>query len=286
MIEALERVLVDEKPDVVLLYGDTNSTLAGAIAAAKLHLCVAHLEAGLRSRNSRMPEEHNRVLTDHSSDLCLAPTSAAVSNLEAEGLGDKTVLVGDIMADVCLETYRQVSGRAKSGIRFKESERSGYLATIHRADNTDNQPTLEAILEELSNLDEVVTLPAHPRLLARLASFGIEVDPSRIRIVQPLDYPSMIEAVSKARSVITDSGGLQKECFLLATPCVTVRGETEWIETVELGWNVLAEPSGIREALYKLDPRETSETPYGDGNTAQAVVHELESFVTDHQKRV
>ncbi len=274
MLEGLELVLEKHAPDWVLVYGDTNSTIAAALAAVKMHIPVAHLEAGLRSFNRRMPEEHNRVLTDHASDLLLAPTDVAAEHLRREGLAERTIVVGDVMTDVLMRTRREVEGAA-----LPEGMTDGdyYLATIHRPANTDDEENLRGIVEGLASLDRPVLLLAHPRLVRFAAEHGIDLTAGAIELRAPLPYPQLVRAVDRAAGVITDSGGLQKEAFLLRTPATTVRPETEWTETVDLGWNVLVEPTpeGVRSAVTRPQPAETEEAPYGDGAAAGRVVDAL-----------
>lgn len=278
MLAQLDEVILAHDPDWVLVYGDTNSTIAGALSAVKLHVPLAHLEAGLRSFNRRMPEEHNRVLTDHAADLCLAPTEVALHHLRAEGLGERAVLTGDVMTDVCLATARRV--REEPTSLPEGVEAGGYvLATIHRAENTDDPARLRAIISGLAALPYPVVLTAHPRLIAKSAEHGIDLTQGRLRTVEPLDYPAMIGAVDQARAVVTDSGGLQKEAFLLRTPCTTVRTETEWTETIDLGWNVLALDLNELTALVdRPAPQPTDATPYGDGASAQRTVEALRQW--------
>ena len=252
MLAALDPVLAAQAPDWVLVYGDTNSTLAGTLSAVKMHLPVAHLEAGLRSFNRRMPEEHNRVLTDHAADLLLAPTRTAMDHLASEGLADRSVQVGDVMADVCLRVAAAVADQpmplADLGL-----EPGGYVAaTIHRAENTDHPRRLDAIVSALKNLPMPVVLMAHPRLRGRAAVAGIALSGGALHTVDPQPYPSMIALVTRARSVVTDSGGLQKEAYLVGTPCTTLRSETEWVETLKDGWNELRpDLVGLEEACTR-----------------------------------
>ncbi|MEO7720525.1 MAG: UDP-N-acetylglucosamine 2-epimerase (non-hydrolyzing) [Pseudolysinimonas sp.] len=275
MLEGLEREFERLAPDWVLVYGDTNSTVAAALAAVKLHLPVAHLEAGLRSFNRRMPEEHNRVLTDHAADLLLAPTRVAMDHLANEGLAERSVLVGDVMTDVLFE----VRDRALADPRPIPLglETGGYaLATLHRPDNTDDPGRLGAILDALAGLDRPVLLLAHPRLRALAAEQGLSLDRGALRSNDPLPYPELVSALMRSTAVITDSGGLQKEAFLLRVPTTTIRPETEWVETVESGWNVLADdPAGIAAAVTRPAPAPTDAAPYGDGHAAEAVADEL-----------
>lgn len=276
MLGALDAVLTEHSPDWVLVYGDTNSTVAGALSAVKLHLPLAHLEAGLRSFNRRMPEEHNRVLTDHAADLCLAPTQVAVDHLAHEGLAARTRLVGDVMTDICLTVADAVRHREPTLPRGVDPE-SGYLvSTIHRAENTDDPARLRAVVAALAALPLPVVLLAHPRLVARASEFGIDLNAGSLRTTEPLAYPDMVSAVLRARGVVTDSGGLQKEAFLLRTPCTTLRTETEWTETVDLGWNHLAPGlEGLAELVTRPMPAPTAQAPYGDGHAARAAVAAL-----------
>lgn len=274
MLEGLERVFEQYRPDWVLVYGDTNSTLAAAIAAVKLHLRVAHLEAGLRSFNRRMPEEHNRVLTDHASELLLAPTEVAMRHLASEGLADKSVLVGDVMTDVLYATRDSVVERAApSGVESG----SYYVATLHRPDNTDDPARLREIVAQLAGLPHPVLLLTHPRLAHLAEEAGIELSVGALRAVPPLAYPDLVSAVMHSAGVVTDSGGLQKEAFLLRVPCTTVRPETEWVETVQLGWNELVSTdlSALGATVARPAPASTNATPYGDGHAAVAVADAL-----------
>jgi UDP-N-acetylglucosamine 2-epimerase (non-hydrolysing) len=278
MLAAMDSVLDEHRPDWVLVYGDTNSTLAGAVSAVKMHLPVAHLEAGLRSFNRRMPEEHNRVLTDHAADVCLAPTEVAMRHLSDEGLADRAVLVGDVMTDICLRVRSAVADRAPELPDGVSSD--GYVvATIHRADNTDDRERLEAVATALAEVPVPVVLLAHPRLVARAADFGIDLRRGNVAVSRPLPYPEMVNAVLHAVGVVTDSGGLQKEAFLLDTPCTTLRHETEWPETLADGWNVLAgDLVGVATFAARPAPQSQSKAmPYGDGHAAEATVDALVS---------
>lgn len=282
MLAALDEVLETQRPDWVLVYGDTNSTIAAALSAVKLHLPVAHLEAGLRSYNRRMPEEHNRVLTDHAADLLLAPTQVAMDHLRAEGLGSRAVLVGDVMTDVLFDVRDAVTARSIRKERELGFDAGGfYVATIHRAENTDDAARLAGIMDALSSLDRPVLLLAHPRLVAKAQAHGISLDVGMVRAHAPLPYPELIALVLASAGVITDSGGLQKEGFLLRVPCTTVRTETEWVETVELGWNRLApSPDQIAEAVHRPSPVDTDAAPYGDGNAASRVISQLTDWAS------
>lgn len=282
MLEALEQVFSAEQPDWVLVYGDTNSTLAAAVAAVKIHQPLAHLEAGLRSWNRRMPEEHNRVLTDHAADLLLAPTELAAANLAREGLAERTVVVGDVMADVLLQMADEVRGDLDARLgRLGLGAAGAYVvATIHRADNTDDPKRLRAILDALGQVPVPVVLAAHPRLVARANEFGIPLRDrgDALRACDPWPYPDLVAAVLGSRGVVTDSGGLQKEAFILGRPCTTVRTETEWLETLDGGWNVL-DPAAERlgELAARPAPTTAQGTPYGTGDAAYQVIAALGS---------
>jgi UDP-N-acetylglucosamine 2-epimerase (non-hydrolysing) len=280
ILAAMDEVLLEHRPDWVLVYGDTNSTLAGALSAVKLHLAVAHLEAGLRSFNRRMPEEHNRVLTDHSADLCLAPTQVAMAHLEREGLADRAVCVGDVMTDVCLRVRDAVATEPVLLPDGLSADDPYLVATIHRAENTDDPQRLAGIVRALTDLPVPVVLMAHPRLVARASEQGLSLAGGRLHVIDPLPYPQMVNAVSKAHGVVTDSGGLQKEAFLLRTPCTTLRTETEWTETLVGGWNVLdPDLSRVRDVAVREQPQGDPGAPYGDGRAAEQVVRVLEERI-------
>lgn len=275
MMTALDPVLDEYTPDWVLVYGDTNSTLAAALCAVKLHLPLAHLEAGLRSFNRRMPEEHNRVLTDHAADLLLAPTEVARAHLASEGLAARTVVTGDVMTDVCYRVRDAVLAEPPEIDVLPTSE--FVLGTLHRAENTDDPQRLAELVSRLAGLDVPVVLTAHPRLVTRAAEAGISLAQGNLIPVPPLPYPSLVSAVLRSSGVVTDSGGLQKEAYLLQRPCTTLRTETEWVETLEGGWNVL-DPDA--ENLSNLATRRVTSpqgTPYGDGHAAEAVLDALEA---------
>jgi UDP-GlcNAc3NAcA epimerase len=244
MMIRMEEAMLREKPDWVLVFGDTNSTIAGALTAAKLHIPIAHVEAGLRSYDRTMPEEVNRVLTDHISTVLFAPTQAAVDNLAREGITDGVRLVGDVRVDVLLGVMDKAQAQqarlfAQTGL----SEGQPFaLATIHRASNTDDQERLKAIVEVMSTLEIPVVLPVHPRLRKMMGEFGFQFS-GNVRAIDPVGFLDMAALLDACEIVITDSGGLQKEAYMLRRPCVTVRDTTEWIETVESGWNRLCEPS-------------------------------------------
>jgi UDP-GlcNAc3NAcA epimerase len=273
MLSAIEEVLCRDRPDWVLVYGDTNSTLAGALASAKLHVPVAHVEAGLRSFNRRMPEEINRIVTDHVSTLLLCPSETAIQNLEREGLGGRATWTGDVMLDAVL--YARDSGSRKT---VAPEEGDYALATLHRAENTDDRSRLIRILTALERVSEEVCpvrLYMHPRTRAALSD--VNWSPKFLRVNKPLSYFEMISAVSRAQFLLTDSGGLQKEAYFLQTPCITLRHETEWVETLHGGCNVVVGDSGaaIHAAAAKADSAGPWGTPYGTGEAGIAVIQAL-----------
>lgn len=280
ILAALDAVFDEHRPDWVLVYGDTNSTVAAALSAVKMHIRVAHLEAGLRSFNRRMPEEHNRVLTDHAADLLLAPTQVAVDHLAAEGLAERTVLVGDVMTDVLFTVRDEVSSRPSPLVEDLGLAAGGhYIATIHRAENTDDPARLAEVVAGLGALDRPVVLLAHPRVVAKAEAHGISLSQGAVVVHPPLAYPELVAAMLSSAGVVTDSGGLQKEAFLLGVPCTTVRTETEWVETVELGWNVLAQDAEeIARGVGRPRPEPTDAAPYGDGRAAERVVQVLQDW--------
>lgn len=277
MLDGIERILLSEKPDWVLLYGDTNSTIAGALAAAKLQIKVAHIEAGLRSFNRSMPEEINRVLTDHVSDLLFCPTQTAIDNLKNEGITRGVHHVGDVMIDA-LRMARERLHNATVLQDHNLQKDAFYLVTLHRPANTDSGAALKGIIQAFAELNERVVLPAHPRLVAALAREDLKM-PENVLQIQPASYLNMVALMDAAQIVITDSGGLQKEAYALRRQCVTVRPETEWVETISAGWNRLAEPNPlsiqarVSEAL-NAQP-DAHPTFYGDGNAADQIVNLL-----------
>jgi UDP-N-acetylglucosamine 2-epimerase (non-hydrolysing) len=278
MLAALDAVLDEHRPDWTLVYGDTNSTIAGTLAAVKMHLPVAHLEAGLRSFNRRMPEEHNRVLTDHAADLLLAPTQVAMGHLAREGLAPRARLVGDVMTDVCYLVRDAVADAAPQLPAGVGPAGRYVVATIHRADNTDDPARLEAIAKALAAVPVPVVLLAHPRLRAKAADHAIDLGRGSVHVADPLPYPALVRAVLGSAGVVTDSGGLQKEAFLLGVPCTTVRTETEWTETLDGGWNVLApDLAGLDALAARPTPDGARTQPYGDGHAAAQVVTTLRS---------
>lgn len=277
MLVGIENVLVKEHPAVVLIYGDTNSTLAGAMAAAKLHFPVAHVEAGLRSFNRAMPEEINRVVADSLSTLLFCPTGMAARNLAREGITEGVHIVGDVMYDAVLWAAERVgSGIPEIVSRLGLMPGEYLLATVHRASNTDDPANLAAIVAALSNSGETVVFPVHPRTRKAIAISGIVMG-GNVMPIEPVSYLEMIALEKHARAILTDSGGVQKEALWLGVPCVTLRDETEWVETVEAGWNTLAgtDTARILAALRLPRPHGTPLQPYGDGRAAERIVEIL-----------
>jgi UDP-GlcNAc3NAcA epimerase len=278
MLIRIEETLDRGKPDYVLVYGDTNSTLAGALAAAKLHLPVAHVEAGLRSFNRLMPEEINRVLTDHIADLLFCPTETARHNLAREGITRHVYNVGDVMYDAVLDSIDVVE--RKSHILDSLSLQSGsyLLATIHRPSNTDNPQSLSNVLAAFNEIGEEIIFPAHPRTSQAIARAGWQLS-SRVKLLEPVSYLDMLSLEKNARMVLTDSGGVQKEAYFFGVPCITLREETEWVETVEAGWNTVvgASKSKIIRAVQGFSPQGKRPEIFGDGKASRKIVSHLES---------
>ena len=282
MLEAIEDVLEDEKPDWALVYGDTNSTLAGALAAVKIHIPVAHIEAGLRSFNRKMPEEINRVLTDHVSKMLFCPTVTAVENLQREGVLEGVYQIGDVMFD-CMLYYRSKTGNGFSALTALGLETKGFvLATVHRAENTGSPDALREIFRAFGEIarQSPVLVALHPRTRKCLDSYGIRVAEG-VKLLEPVPYLQMIELECSAGVILTDSGGVQKEAFFVGTPCITLREETEWVETVECGANVIcgASKKRIIEAFTDLGKSRheiiCGTGIYGNGDASEKIVNRL-----------
>lgn len=277
MLIAIEKVLLETSPDWVLVYGDTNSTLAGALAASKLHIPIAHVEAGLRSFNREMPEEINRVLTDHVSELLLCPTETAVDNLRSEGIVRGVHHTGDVMYDAVV--YNRTLAAARSRIVEDLGLRPGayLLATLHRPANTDHPDRLRAILGAFRRIGEAIVFSCHPRTQKALREQGQEVPPN-VRLIEPVGYLDMLQLESQARAILTDSGGVQKEAYFCGVPCITLRDETEWVETVGAGWNQLvgADPEKIVAAVTHLTLPTERPAFFGDGQAARRIVELLD----------
>ena len=279
ILAALEPVLGELQPSMVLVYGDTNSTLAGALAARQADIPVGHVEAGMRSFDREMPEELNRVLTDHASDVLLCSTETAVRNLESEGVAGEVHLVGDVMADVSL-AFRDIAEERSTILAELDLEPGSYLAaTAHRAGNVDRPDRLEKLAELLAAMPQPVVFPVHPRTRLRLEEAGLMDRLAGVRVVAPLGYLDFLKLARHARAVLTDSGGVQKEAYLLGVPCITLRDTTEWVETVEAGWNVLVDLD-MAAALAALEKSPPSERPelYGGGHAAEHVCNVLASY--------
>ena len=288
MLMRIEEVLLKEKPHWVLVYGDTNSTLAGALAAVKLHIPLAHVEAGLRFFNRDMPEEHNRVLTDHCSDLLFCPTKTAVSNLAGEGVTEGVHLTGDTMYDAVLQYAAVASERSKILQELGLSPKDYILATVHRPYNTDVPENLQNILTAFQEIGEPIVFPVHPRTRQKIAKLDgeryLEQGSGNMKIMEPVGYLDMLMLEQNARVILTDSGGMQKEAYFFGVPCVTLRPETEWAETVETGWNVLVGTDRslniqriIQKAL-KMQPCQFERRIFGDGRAGERIVQTLENI--------
>ena len=286
MLIEMERVLVEERPDWVLVYGDTNSTLAGALAAAKLHIPIAHVEAGLRSFNREMPEEVNRVLTDHVSTELFAPTETAVENLLKEGFERSQILkVGDVMFDAALHFGEKAKGQTELLTKLDVKPGEFVLATVHRASNTDDPNRLHAIYQGLQELSTElpVVWPVHPRTRGAFERAGLSGETAgAVRFTEPLSYLEMVTLESQCRMVATDSGGVQKEAYFFGKPCAVFRAETEWTELVDLGWTRLLEPSesaavqaGLADMLAQPEPTPVATLPFGAGDASQQIAQRL-----------
>ncbi|MEG9296030.1 UDP-N-acetylglucosamine 2-epimerase (non-hydrolyzing) [Mangrovibacillus sp. Mu-81] len=285
MLALIEEVLMKEKPDGVLVYGDTNSTTAGALAASKLHIPIFHVEAGLRSFNRLMPEEINRVLTDHLSSLLFSPTTLSVGNLRKEGITRGVYNVGDIMYDAVLfngKLSKDSFNLEEHGLKPKEF----ILSTIHRAENTDDNERLAAIFKALMSIEQKVLLPLHPRTKKKLTDIGLlrEVEEAQnILLLDPLSYLEMLYLEKNANYIVTDSGGVQKEAYFMQVPCITLRNETEWVETVEAGWNVLVDPikTDLKKVIKTFSPENYIDNLYGDGQAGKKMVRTMVDYLNE-----
>jgi UDP-N-acetylglucosamine 2-epimerase (non-hydrolysing) len=266
----IEKTLEKLKPDKILIYGDTNSTLAAALCASKMNITVGHVESGLRSFNQNMPEEINRIVSDHISNLLFAPTLHAMSNLDREGLADKSLLVGDLMFELLHSFDSKLINTNNNGKMRR------IFCTIHRAENTDSPSRLSYIIDKLSESPLPVDLFAHPRLLARAKEFGINLSKGQIKVNEPISYLNTITSIKKYAGVVTDSGGLQKEAYFLSVPCLTVRKETEWPETLKDNWNRL-DPNlnYVNENWWELTADRPIISEYGDGKTSARILDAL-----------
>lgn len=282
MLRGIEGVLVKERPELVLVHGDTNSTLSGSLAAAKIGISVAHVEAGLRCYNRSLPEEVNRVLTDHLSGLLFCPTRTAVDNLEREGIMTGVHLVGDVMKDM-LERFLSAARDREVLPEMELGDGGFHLMTLHRPQNTDDERNLRSILDAVSDLDMDVVFPAHPRTTTAIERFGLEERvEDNVRITDPLSYTDFLALLVKCSKVLTDSGGIQKEAYLLEKPCVTLREETEWPETVEDGWNILvgADRDKIISAVTSEATPGARGESFGDGKAGHKVAEIVRSSLS------
>lgn len=285
MLIAVEKVLQDVKPDLVLVYGDTNSTLAGALAAAKLNIPIAHVEAGLRSFNRKMPEEVNRVLTDHMSSILFAPTKNAVNNLLREGIGKSAIhLVGDVMYDAALLYGKKADQKSKILETLKVKDKQYILTTVHRVENTDNHVNLKAIVDGLILLSKnmSVVFPLHPRTKLALEKNNLfERVVENIRTISPVGYLDMMVLEKHAKTIVTDSGGVQKEAYFYRVPCITLRTETEWIELVNCGWNRLIDPGKFGELYCQAEDNFMGDNVelYGGGSAADKIIRLLNDYI-------
>ncbi len=284
MLDALEPLIEQERPNSVLVYGDTNSTLAGALAAANTDVPIAHVEAGMRSFDRTMPEERNRVLTDHLTELLLCASDTAAANLRAESIAGQVEVVGDVMVDIALRL--QPAARADTRALAAHGVRAGeyLLLTAHRAGNVDPPERLRALVELVRALPPPVVFPLHPRTRARLLDTGLLEELAGIeglRVTEPLGYGELAALLCHARAVLTDSGGIQKEAYLAGVPCITLRSTTEWVETVEAGWNTLVDLASAA-ALAALERPPPAERPqlYGDGHAAERCVRAIDTLAS------
>lgn len=276
MLIDIEEVLLKEKPELVLVYGDTNSTIAGALAASKLLIPVVHIEAGLRSFNLNMPEEQNRILADHISRYLFTPTETAVTNLNKEGISKNVFNVGDVMYDSTLQ-FRKVSEKKSKILSLLNLENKEYiLVTMHRAENTDNPNRLKSIVKAINLSKETVILPLHPRTKKFFNTYGLTFN-DNVRLIEPVGYLDMLMLEGNSKKIVTDSGGIQKEAFFLEKPCITLRDETEWVETVSNGWNILASANtnDIISAINGFVPTKEKINYFGDGNSSEKIVQVL-----------
>lgn len=280
-LEAVEKVIRDETPALVMVYGDTDSTLAGALAAAKLCIPVAHVEAGLRSFNRRMPEEVNRVVTDHVSTVLFVPSQTAVRNLAHEGIDDAKVhFVGDVMFDAVRMFSEVASRRSRILDKLTLKSKDYVLVTVHRKENTDDHMRLKSIVDGLNQCESPVVLPLHPRTQKRLTDVGLRLSPG-IRVIEPVGYLDMQWLEHNARMIATDSGGVQKEAYFHGVPCLTLRDETEWVELIESGFNRLvgADAAKIASGLRERAPPEAPSNIFGEGEAAEAIADVLARVV-------
>ncbi|MBE4907077.1 UDP-N-acetylglucosamine 2-epimerase (non-hydrolyzing) [Bacillus luteolus] len=277
MLAQIEEILLAEKPDYLLVYGDTNSTLAGALAAAKLHIPVVHIEAGLRSFNKKMPEEINRIMTDHVSEYLFCPTDTAIENLTNENITHNVINVGDVMYDAVVYNKKLANEGSEILTKHGLESKQYHLITIHRAENTDDEQKINNILEAFNKIDELKVWPIHPRTKHKLESYGLKLDEiPNLKVIEPVGYLDMLTLESNAKKIITDSGGVQKEAYFMEVPCVTVREQTEWVETLEGEANILVgtDVNKIIEAVNK-EVSPSYKLVFGDGNASRKIVEAI-----------
>ncbi len=279
MLIEIEKILLDEKPDFVLIYGDTNSTVAGALAAAKLHIPVGHVESGLRSFDRSMPEEINRVVSDHVSDILFVPTQTAQINLQKEGITKGVFNTGDVMYDALLSNIEIVEKHSKILSKLKLKSRDYLLATVHRPSNTDSKKNLENILSAFSKIEKNIVFPAHPRTLKYIEKYNLKDKVGEnVILIKPVGYLDFLMLEKNSLKILTDSGGIQKEAYMLKIPCITLRENTEWIETVRDGWNDLvgADEQRIINAVHSFSPKKKQNNYFGDGNASKKIKEIIE----------
>jgi len=287
MIKRIEEILMRSNPDLVLVYGDTNTTLAGALAACKLHIKVGHIEAGLRSYDKTMPEEINRILTDHCSGLLFCPTGTAIRNLKKEGITRGIHLTGDVMVDALLRNKEIAERSAILEVQNLKSKK--YLvATVHRQSNTDVKENLSNIVDAFCDIEEDIVVPVHPRAAKYLKQYGFYEklkETGHVKLINPVGYFDFLKLINHAKKILTDSGGVQKEAYILKVPCITLRGTTEWVETVEDGWNVLvgANKENILKMAMEFEPEGEQRNVFGEGNASERIV-EILNNIDEHEK--
>ncbi|WP_440952857.1 non-hydrolyzing UDP-N-acetylglucosamine 2-epimerase [Methanococcoides sp. FTZ1] len=281
MLMGIEKLLISEEPDMVLVYGDTNSTIAGSLAASKLHIPVAHVEAGLRSFDRTMPEEINRVVTDHISDIMFCPTETAVRNLGSEGITEGVHNVGDVMMDALQYNIKIAEERSTILEDLGISDRDFMVATVHRASNTDSIENLSSIVKAFCSSDAHIVFPVHPRTKKYLVQYGLwDTLCENVQVISPVGYLDMLKLMSNSRKILTDSGGVQKEAYMLGVPCITMRDNTEWVETVDDGWNVLvgSDRNMIMDAIDGFEGAGETGNVFGSGDACERICTLLEDF--------
>jgi UDP-N-acetylglucosamine 2-epimerase (non-hydrolysing) len=281
MLAEIEKLLISEKPDMVLVYGDTNSTLAGSLAASKLHIPVAHVEAGLRSFDRTMPEEINRILTDHASDLLFCPTETAVRNLKNEGITEGVYNVGDVMVDALQYNIKIAEEKSNILEDLDLSQKEFMVATVHRASNTDSIENLSSIVNAFCNADANIVFPVHPRTENYLREYELwDKLYQHVTVISPVGYLDMLKLMSNSRKILTDSGGVQKEAYMLGVPCITMRENTEWVETVDDGWNVLvgADYGKIVKGIGGFEGADVKGEVFGRGDACEKIMNIISVF--------